>query len=253
MSKAGKAFLVVALIGAIAAAVFAFMIVRTKQEKTQELEKATEQLIKQTADFKKASEDLTTAQGALKDTDEKLKETTTKAETLQTSFEAAQSKVVELEKNVKDSQDKIKAAEIKVAEVNDLLGGRTAEEVKKEAVEAQEKLTALQNERRIIDDQLAAAAAEVKRLNEYIKNSATGKMPSGINGKIMTINKAWNFVVLNVGENQGVVPSGVLIVYRGQKFIGKVKVVSTEANTAVADILPETVQAAFVVGDEVIN
>jgi flagellar biosynthesis chaperone FliJ len=253
MSKAGKAFLVVALIGAIAAAVFAFMIVRTKQEKTQELEKATEQLIKQTADLKKASEELTTTQGALKESDDKLKETATKAETLQASYETAQTKMGELEKSVKEAQDKITAAEARVEEVNRILGGKTAEEVKKEAMEAQEKLTALQNEKRIIDDQLAAASAEVKRLEDEKKRALTGAMPAGISGRIMTINKAWNFVVLNVGSRQGVVQNGVLIVYRGQKFLGKVKVVSTEENTAVADILPETLQGAFTVGDEVIN
>ena len=253
MSKAGKAFLVVALIGAIAAAVFAFMIVRDKKEKTDELEKATQELVNKSTELKKTSEDLTTAQGALKESDTKLKDTATKAETLQTSYDTAQTKVTELEKNVKDAQDKITMAEAKVEAVNRILDGKTAEEVKKEAVEAQEKLTALQNEKRIIDDQLANALADVKRLESEKKRSVNGDMPAGISGKIMTINKAWNFVVLNVGSRQGVVQNGVLIVYRGQKFIGKVKVVSTEENTSVADILPETMQAAISAGDEVIN
>jgi hypothetical protein len=49
-----------------------------------------------------------------------------------------------------------------------------------------------------------------------------------------------------------VVPSGELVVYRGNEFLGKVKVTSAEDNTAVADILPGA-KADIQVGDDVIN
>jgi cell shape-determining protein MreC len=78
-------------------------------------------------------------------------------------------------------------------------------------------------------------------------------MPPGVSGRVTAVNKNWNFVVLNVGQKQNVVEGGELIVYRGQKMIGKVKVVSVESNSSVADILPEWAQSDLQTGDEVIN
>jgi hypothetical protein len=77
-------------------------------------------------------------------------------------------------------------------------------------------------------------------------------MPPGISGKITFVNRAWNFVVLNVGLSNGVVPNGELIVYRGRNFLGKIKVTSAEDSTAVADILPDA-KADIQVGDDVLN
>jgi hypothetical protein len=77
-------------------------------------------------------------------------------------------------------------------------------------------------------------------------------MPPGISGKVTFVNTTWNFVVLNVGLSNGVVPNGELIVYRGRDFLGKVKVTSAEDNTAVADILPGA-KADIQVGDDVLN
>ena len=83
-------------------------------------------------------------------------------------------------------------------------------------------------------------------------NKGPAGMPPGISGKVTFVNRAWNFVVLNVGLANGVVPNGELIVYRGRDFLGKIKVTSAESNSAVGDILPNA-KADIQVGDDVLN
>jgi cell shape-determining protein MreC len=86
-----------------------------------------------------------------------------------------------------------------------------------------------------------------------MERGKTGTMPPGINGKILSVNRAWNFVVLNVGNKDGVVENGVLMVYRGNTLLGKVKVVSAEKNSAVADVIPEWIKGDIQPGDAVFN
>ena len=77
-------------------------------------------------------------------------------------------------------------------------------------------------------------------------------MPPGISGRVTYVNRAWNFVVLDVGLSNGVVPNGELIVYRGNDFLGKVKVTKADPNDSVADILPSS-KGDIQIGDYVLN
>ena len=103
-----------------------------------------------------------------------------------------------------------------------------------------------------MQDQLQAAVKQAEDYKAEINKATVGTIPPGVTGKVTFVNRTWNFVVLNVGLSNGVVPNGELVVYRGRDFLGKVKVTSAEDNTAVADILPGA-KADIQVGDDVIN
>ncbi len=78
--------------------------------------------------------------------------------------------------------------------------------------------------------------------------------PSGaIVGKVAAINASWNFVVLNVGENNGLTKDSEMMVTRNGQTIGKIKITSVEPLTSIGDIIPNSVTpgAAIQVGDEV--
>ena len=68
------------------------------------------------------------------------------------------------------------------------------------------------------------------------------------------VNQSWNFVVLSLGDRQGLVPNAELLIQRGGKYLGKVRVTSVESSTAIADILQRTVPRGLTVmpGDNVI-
>lgn len=80
--------------------------------------------------------------------------------------------------------------------------------------------------------------------------------PAGaIVGKIAAINPSWNFVVLNVGENNGLTKDSEMTVTRNGKAIGKIKVTSVEPLTSIGDIVPNSVApgTAVQVGDQVFS
>jgi hypothetical protein len=62
-------------------------------------------------------------------------------------------------------------------------------------------------------------------------------LPTGLKGKILVVDPKWDFVVLNVGENQGVVKGGVLMVHRDSKLIGKVKISNVMPDRCIANIM----------------
>lgn len=75
----------------------------------------------------------------------------------------------------------------------------------------------------------------------------------GIEGKVAAVNPSWNFVVLNVGENNGVTKDSEMLVQRGGQAIAKIKITSVEPLTSIGDIIPNTVApgSAVQVGDQV--
>jgi len=79
------------------------------------------------------------------------------------------------------------------------------------------------------------------------------EMP-GLKGSIVAVDPQWNFVVLDVGETQGAKERGVVMVRRGDKLVGKARIVSVEPTRSVANLLPGWKQGdvAVQVGDAVL-
>ena len=98
---------------------------------------------------------------------------------------------------------------------------------------------------------LEAQISEYRRKEESRQKS---QMRQGIQGTILAVNQAWNFVVLSIGDRQGVVSNAEMLVQRGGQLIGKVRVTSVEPSTSIADIIVRTVPRGFSVmpGDTVI-
>jgi len=71
-------------------------------------------------------------------------------------------------------------------------------------------------------------------------------------GKIMVADPKWNFVVLNVGENQGVLEDGELLVNRDGRLVAKVKIQSVQKDRSIANVLPGWSMGEIFEGDQVI-
>lgn len=80
--------------------------------------------------------------------------------------------------------------------------------------------------------------------------------PAGaITGKVAAINSSWNFVVLSVGENNGLTKDSEMAVTRNGQTIGKIKITSVEPLTSIGDIIPSSVApgSTIQVGDQVFS
>lgn len=77
-------------------------------------------------------------------------------------------------------------------------------------------------------------------------------LPEGLKGTIIEVDSDWDFVVLDIGSNQGVLENGEMLVNRSGNLVAKVKVTSVMENRSIANVLSEWKQADVFVGDQVV-
>ena len=63
-------------------------------------------------------------------------------------------------------------------------------------------------------------------------------LPADLKGKVVAVDPKWEFVVLNIGEDQGVLPDGQLLVSRDSKLVAKVIVRTIYKNSCIANVMP---------------
>ena len=101
---------------------------------------------------------------------------------------------------------------------------------------------------------LDSARSQLSGLTKEKQDRAQQRMRNGLEGRILAVNPAWNFVVLSLGDKNGIVSNAELLVKRGTQLIGKVRVTSVEPSTSIADIVANSVPQGATIspGDNVI-
>ncbi len=72
-----------------------------------------------------------------------------------------------------------------------------------------------------------------------------------MHGKILTVDPKWDFVILDIGEDQGVIPDGELLVSRQGKLVAKIVVSRVQKDRCVANLVPGWKLGDMIEGDEV--
>jgi len=93
-----------------------------------------------------------------------------------------------------------------------------------------------------INDEKAVLTRTVARLNnelaKYTGPDPTIKLPADLKGKVVVVDPKWDFVVLDIGDEQGVLENGELLVSRDGKLVAKVIVRTVEKGRCIANIMP---------------
>jgi hypothetical protein len=126
--------------------------------------------------------------------------------------------------------------------------------------ETTKKLTATDEELR---QELAEVRQEKRELERKIAERI-GEIPGSVNvgqvkistgrrfsGRVLVVNEKHNFVVIDIGKIHGLETGVVLIVHRGNKFIGKVQVIKVYEKMAAADLVMDWMQDDVRVSDGV--
>jgi hypothetical protein len=77
-------------------------------------------------------------------------------------------------------------------------------------------------------------------------------LPAGTKGKVVAVDPKYDFVVIDIGGNQGLLENAKMLVNRGGKLVAKVKITRVEPNRAIANIMPEWKQDDVMEGDQVV-
>ena len=107
----------------------------------------------------------------------------------------------------------------------------------------------------VANDEKLVLTRTVAKLNNQIDlligKDYVVKLPPTLKGVVMAVDPKWKFVVLNIGENQGVLQSGELLVSRDGRLVAKVIVSSVQKDRSIANLVPGWQLGDVVEGDEV--
>ena len=272
----GKIFLVISIICSIGAAVLGFIIGTQKNQYADMLTAAEQSLksipeAKYTGDFVKTPENsklisasianagstlketqdtLATTQATLASTEQQLSEEQTKVLQLNTKLSETTTKLTAAEAKIPPLESKLAAATSELEGIKKDLGNDTISGLRGQIADLDEKANKLDGEVNALTMKNDDQRLKIEDLEERLNFKLTETAPLELDCKVVAINKQWNFVVLDAGKEKKLYEGVEMTVYRGKEFIGKVKTVSVDETTAVADILPEWSKSEIQVGDQ---
>jgi hypothetical protein len=90
------------------------------------------------------------------------------------------------------------------------------------------------------------------RINQIIDPDNPVELPEGLTGKVLVTDPLYGFVVLNIGDKQGVLEDGQMLVNRNGRLIAKVKIKSVQQDRSIANVMPGWSLGDIMEGDEVL-
>lgn len=220
-----------------------------------QLDTTSKELDTTKASLSKSQEELAAATSEKEALGKQLTAAKSDAEQAKSQASQAQEQLKDKETQLAQLQSDITAKDTKIAELEAASAGSTAAaETVDNSAETEAKLAEQDALIQKLQADLTASQSQARELQVEKQNRANQVMRSGLEGRILAVNPAWNFVVLSLGDRQGVVNNAEMLVKRGTQLIGKVRITSVEPATSIADIVANSVPRGLSIqpGDNVI-
>jgi hypothetical protein len=98
-----------------------------------------------------------------------------------------------------------------------------------------EAVLALEEETKVLGREIAKLTNELNRYRD--PDNYVVQLPAGLKGNIVVVDPKWEFVVLDIGQKQGVLKDGVMMVHRDSKLIGKVRITTVMPDRSIANLV----------------
>jgi hypothetical protein len=240
--------LIVAIIVGLATAGLNFVMVKDKITKLRvNLKEQTEGRQKAEADAKQTHKDLDKTKLTLKQTEANLVAANEEKAKAEKEVDAQTKRADKLTEDVKKVTKERDDAQGDLAAYK--ATGYTPPQIlafDKQYKGLQTNLLAVQEENRLL---LKAKTKVETELALYKSPEYVVPLPAGLKGKVIVTDPKWNFVVLNVGEDQGVLDRGELLVNRDGKLVAKVMVRSVQKDRCIANVMPGWQIGEIIEGD----
>lgn len=192
----------------------------------------------------------------LKKTKADLDSTTAKLNTTQSELDSATARNSELTKANADLNNSLAKmttraddAEASLSKWGQLPPPEQIKGIINDLAATKRELAAVTNENILLK---ASRDEYMRRLFLLVGDSAEVVMPVGLKGTVMAVDPKYDFVVLNIGDQQGVKERGQFMVDRKGKLIGKVSVTKVERDRCIATIMADWKRGQIMEGDQVI-
>lgn len=243
--------LIIAILAGLAAGTITFMkvqdiIVTTRNERDDWHKKDTDEIAAHT----KTKATLKTTQAKLDTTEKELAQT-------KSDLDSANAKIADLDKQKTDLTAKLAQTTGERDEAQQKLEawrilGLQPEEIK--AMVAELDKTRKAKEALIGENKLLVGKVNEweKRWDDFFGGAAQVILPTGLRGKILAVDPKYDFVVLDIGEDQGAKARGEMMVDHDGKLLGKVRIQTVSKDRSIANILPDWKRGEINEGDEVL-
>jgi len=120
--------------------------------------------------------------------------------------------------------------------------------INKQYKDLQKSLEGAQDENKVLGQKITKLQTELDR---YVNPDKPVYLPASLMGKVLITDPKWNFVILDIGLDQGVKEYGELLVNRNGKLVAKVIIRSAQKNRCIANVLPGWQLGEVMEGDQV--
>ena len=207
--------------------------------------------------FDKTDAELTTTKKDLEKTTADLKQTKDTLEATSAERDKAVADAVAQTKKATELADKLSKTTVERDDARAELAAYVGTGFKPEQIaglgkqikQAQDALEASIQEKTILERALTKTKNELAKLidPEYIV-----ALPANLKGKILVTDPKWDFVVLDVGEDEGALKDGELLVSRNGRLVGKLRIRDVQKGRSIANVMPGWKITEVLEGDLVI-
>jgi len=255
-----KILIIVAIVASLAAAGLGYQnrlnFLKEREIKLQtmsELDATKKTLAKTTSELKEANEKIALLNSDIESKTAQINDLTQTKAKLTDSLAESQKQNADKDTQITQLKTDISAKDSHIKEIEDKLAA-AANPANDPTVELKKQL----EEKDLLNTSLQAKIKDQEtQIADFKEREAKRKamlMKPGLEGRILAVNSSWNFVVLSLGDRNGVVNGAEMLIKRGSQLIGKVRITSVEPSTSIADIVPNSIQGSLAVqpGDTVI-
>lgn len=243
--------LIIAIVAGLAVAVVNFVQVKEIITTTRtERDDFHTKLDTETAAHGKTKKELSGTKEKLAATEATLKTTEEARDTALNDAETNRKKAADLTEKLAKATNERDDAQRNLAAWNAL--GIPVEQIKvliADLKEAQKAIAAQQEENKLLMSKNRKLQNE---LDYYTKEDFRVPLPEGLKGKVLVSDPKWDFVVLDIGENQQVLERGELLINRNSRLVAKVRVLRVEKDSCIANIVPGWKLGEVLEGDSAI-
>lgn len=242
--------LIVAIIAGLAVGSLNFFVVKDKiTTLTSDRNTQRDQKVQAQTELASTKKELAKTKDDLKQTQQQLSDAQADLTKTQASLATETKRADQLSSDLKKCTQDRDLAQGELAAYKS--SGLSADQVSKLARTLKtkdEEITALNEEKMVIQH---ARDRLQSKLNELLGTNNIVYLPADLRGKILVVDPKWEFVVLNIGDDQGVKENGELLVSRDGKLVSKVIVRSLEGNRCIANVVSGWNLGQVIEGDEV--
>jgi predicted nuclease with TOPRIM domain len=181
----------------------------------------------------------------LENTRQDLENTRAELENTKSQLEDARTEIVQLNDTIRSKNEELDEKSNLIATLEDEKSG-----LEEQVTDLTAQVEDLQDQLATMEEEKNAIQLQLEKCDKELNKNIT--MIPGTTAKIVYANADWNFVIIDIGSDQGAQTTAEMIIYRGENMIGKVRISAVRDNVSIAEVISDFQQDVIKEGDYVL-